>query len=159
MKKADAICGIAAAAFAAWAFGMTFTFRQYKNAPMGPDIYPRAMAVGLFICAMVFLGQKLLIKGTSTGTSTSTSTDKKDYSGLKRLGIAFCGTIVYALLWPLAGFLVATPLFFFGFMFLLGMRRWLTMVIVSVAATAVVFLVFANVLGITMPLGFMEYWF
>ena len=76
--------------------------------------------------------------------------------GMQKALAGFAIVVVYALLWEVLGFLIITPIAIFLMTLLLGKRSYIKMIIVAVGATAIVFLAFKYLLGIQMPLGFME---
>ena len=153
MSKANIIAGIIGMAFSAFAFFQTLSFRQFLNVPVGPEFFPRRLAVGLFICSAALVLQSLSKKNKNDKTAPTISPLDKNMQRLL-LGIAII--LVYALCWEPVGFIIATPLTMFVIMLLLGFRKYLYMALFSLAATAIVFSVFSYVLNITMPLGLLH---
>jgi putative tricarboxylic transport membrane protein len=154
VRKANFISGIIGMIFSAVAFGYTFTFKQFINVPVGPEFFPRYLAVGLFICSLVLLLTN--IKDTPHNAGEAKTLSLKD-KGMQRLVIGVGIVLLYALLWNVLGFLIITPLCLFGLMYLIGTREYRGMIIVSVVGTVVIFLVFKHLLGIEMPMGFLEW--
>lgn len=76
--------------------------------------------------------------------------------GMQKALAGLAIVVAYALLWEVLGFLIITPIAIFLMTLLLGKREYIKMIIVAVGATAIVFLAFKYLLGIQMPLGFME---
>ncbi len=75
-------------------------------------------------------------------------------------GITVWGIFVgYVLLVPLLGYALGSFVFFVAVFYLLGMRPWLRTVLVSVAFTAVFYLVFVRLANIWMPSGWFGYLF
>lgn len=160
MRKANIISAIVGLLISGTAFAYTFTFKKFKNVPVGPEFFPRALAAALFICCLI-----LLITNIVACRAPAASKEKQEEKAptlslrdkdMQRAAIALLGIVVYALLWNILGFLIATPLALFGMIWLLGKRNYLMMALISVGATAVIFLVFKLLLGIEMPLGFLE---
>ena len=149
MRKANIIAGGIGMLFSAAAFYKTFTFKQFKNVPVGPEFFPRALAVALFICCLALVIQNIFDRA-NTEKAPTLSLKSKD---IRRMLIGLAIIIATAFLWGILGFLIVTPFTIFGLMFLLGKRGWIKMVIISVAVTAVVFLAFRFLLGIEMPMG------
>lgn len=154
MKKANIIAAISGMILSGYAFIVTFTFKQFKNVPVGPDFFPRYLSVGLFICCLVLLIQNIKSKSTEPSPTLS----PKD-AGIRRMLIAVAAVCIYVALWNIIGFILATLLILFAIQFLLGMRTYFTMSVVSVCASLAIFFLFKLLLGIEMPLGFMEAWF
>ena len=149
MRKANIIAGGIGMLISALAFVKTFTFKQFKNVPVGPEFFPRALAVGLFICCLALVIQNILDR-TNTEKAPTLSPLSKD---IRRMLIGLAIILVTAYLWSILGFLIVTPFTIFGLMLLLGKRNWIRMIIISVAVTFVVFLAFRFLLGIEMPMG------
>lgn len=151
MRIANIIAAIVGMLFSGAAFIKTLTFKQFKNVPVGPEFFPRALAVALFICCLILLITSIFSKDKSEAPTLSLK-NKDMQKALIGLGII----VVYALLWNVLGFIIATPLAIFAMTFLLGKRNYKMMIIVSIAATAVIFCAFKFILGIEMPMGILE---
>ena len=164
MKKANITAAIIGIGFSACIYIATLSFKKFKNVPIGPEFFPRWLAIGLFICSAVLLFQAIKTKpaeakpGTEGGppapnnpAPTLSLFDK----GMQRLLFGLAIIIVYAISWNFLGFIIATPLGLFALMFLLGLRRYKVMVAFSLGAMIVIFCAFRYLLGIDMPLGFL----
>lgn len=151
MRKANIVAGGIGMLFSALAFVKTFSFKQFKNVPVGPEFFPRALAVGLFICCLALVIQNVLDKA-NTEKAPTMGLKNKD---IQRMLVGLAIILATAFLWSILGFLIVTPFTIFSLMFVLGKREWIKMAIISVAVTAVVFLAFRFLLGIEMPMGFL----
>ncbi len=65
--------------------------------------------------------------------------------------ILFVLFIVYIVAMNLVGYLVVTPVFILAMMLISGSRKWVEMVITSIAVTALVYLVFQFVFRVQLP--------
>ena len=153
MKKANIISAVIGMIVSAAAFGYTFTFKQFKNVPVGPEFFPRVLAIALFIFCVLLLLTNLK---TSEANKKSAPTMSLKNRGMQKALAGLAIVVAYALLWEVLGFLIITPIAIFLMTLLLGKREYIKMIIVAVGATAIVFLAFKYLLGIQMPLGFME---
>lgn len=153
MKKANIIAAIIMMLFSGTAFILTFTFKQFKNVPVGPEFFPRYLSIGMFICCAVLLLQNL--KATKDNNYPAKTLSLKD-KGMQKMLIGVGIVLIYALLWNVLGFLIISPFALFAMMYLVEMRKYLKMGIVSIVATIVVFVVFKFILGIEMPMGILE---
>lgn len=153
MRKANIVSALIGMAVSAAAFAYTFSFKKFKNVPVGPEFFPRALAAALFICCALLLLTNIKHTQQNKEKAPTLSLLNKD---MQKAVLALLLILVYALLWNITGFLIATPLALFAMTWLLGKRNYITMALVAVGATAVIFLVFKLLLGIEMPLGFME---
>ena len=151
MKKANIAASVIGMAFSAYTFIVTFTFKQFENVPIGPDFFPRWLSIGLFICCFILFLENIASK--STKPSPTLNPKNKD---MQRLLKGLACTIIYVVLWNYVGFLIATPLLILAIEFLLGSRKPGHMILYAVGLTVVIFLVFKFLLGIEMPLGFID---
>jgi len=133
---------------------MTLSFKQFKNVPVGPEFFPRYLAMGLFICSFVLLIQAVRTNPKKDKKAPTISPLDK---GMQRLFAGIAIIMVYALCWEPIGFIIATPLAMAGMMLLLGYRKFVMMVIFSLGTTIVVFGAFKVFLNVDMPLGLLEF--
>ena len=153
MKKANIISAVIGMIVSAAAFGYTFTFKQFKNVPVGPEFFPRVLATALFIfCALLLLTN---LK-TSESNKKSAPTMSLKNRGMQKALAGLAIVVIYALLWEVLGFLIITPIAIFLMTLLLGKREYIKMTVIAIGASAIVFIAFKYLLGIQMPLGFME---
>ena len=76
--------------------------------------------------------------------------------GMQKALAGLAIVVIYALLWEVLGFLIITPIAIFLMTLLLGKREYIKMTVIAIGASAIVFIAFKYLLGIQMPLGFME---
>ncbi len=153
MKKANIISAVIGMIVSAAAFGYTFTFKQFKNVPVGPEFFPRVLAIALFIFCVLLLLTNLKTSETNNKSAPTMSLKNR---GMQKALAGLAIVVVYALLWEVLGFLIITPIAIFLMTLLLGKKSYIKMIVIAVGATAIVFLAFKYLLGIQMPLGFME---
>ena len=153
MKKANIISAVIGMIVSAAAFGYTFTFKQFKNVPVGPEFFPRVLAIALCIFCVLLLLTNLKTSETNNKSAPTMSLKNR---GMQKALAGLAIVVVYALLWEVLGFLIITPIAIFLMTLLLGKRSYIKMIVIAVGATAIVFLAFKYLLGIQMPLGFME---
>ena len=154
MKNANIVCGLVGMAFSAYAFIRTLGFREFPLVPIGPEFFPRHLAIGLFICSAVLVIQSIAAKPKPNEKKAPTISpfDK----GMQRLFAGIAIIVVYALLWEPVGFLIVTPLAMAAIMLLLGYRRYRMMVVFSLGTTLVIFGAFSFFLNVNMPLGILR---
>lgn len=152
MRIANIACAIVGMIFSTAAFLKTLTFKQFKNVPVGPEFFPRWLAVGLFISSLALVIQNLKKPENDEKAPTINPLDK----GIQRMLLGLLTIIVSSLLWTITSFIIITPFTLFALMMIFGKRNYLWMGIISVVATAIIFCVFRFILGIEMPMGFLE---
>jgi ABC-type uncharacterized transport system permease subunit len=80
--------------------------------------------------------------------------DEPEYLSLAaRAWALVAAATALAALWNPLGFLIAMPLFLLGALWIMGKRRPLPMILIAVLFTGVVYLIFAQVLGVRIPVG------
>ncbi len=153
MKKANIISAIIGMLFSLATFGYTFTFKKFKNVPVGPEFFPRALAVALFICCLILLLTNIF--GNKNDNSPCPTINPLNKNIQKAL-LGLLVIVVYALTWETVSFVIATPFAIFIMILILGRRNYKTMAIISVVATIIIFIAFKFLLGIEMPMGFFD---
>ena len=154
MRKANLASAIIGMAFSLICFGMTFSFKQFKNVPVGPEVFPRALAIALFLCCLVLFLHNL--RTTEENKQSAPTLSLKD-EYIRHALVATLAIVVYAMLWEPVGFLVVTPFVLFFLIYLMGKRDWAKMAIVSVIMPIVAWGVFRYLLGITLPMGVLDF--
>ncbi|MEM9442992.1 MAG: tripartite tricarboxylate transporter TctB family protein, partial [Pseudomonadota bacterium] len=61
--------------------------------------------------------------------------------------------LIYAWLLPRTGFYLTTPVFLIVFLLYVGERRWYVVVLTTAIITALVFLIFAKLFYVALPVG------
>jgi len=148
MKKANIVCALVFMCISVYVVAVTFTFRKFRNVPIGPEFFPKYLGVGLFICSGV-----LLIQSIKSDDKSESPTINPLNKGIQRTLIGLIIMVLYVLLWPILGFLVVTPLLLFSMMYLLQIRDYKIMLIIAIGVSLGIFLIFKLLLGIEMPLG------
>lgn len=152
MRIANIAAAIIGMIFSSVAFIITFSFKHFKNVPVGPEFFPRWLSIGLFICCLALFIQNILDKNNKESAKTLNPKNKD----MQRMLIGLAVIIIAALLWFVTGFIITTPFTLFVLMWVLGKRNWKAMIVISIVATAVIFLAFKLLLGIDMPMGLLE---
>ena len=136
-----------------YAIVVSYSFRTVNNSVVQPAEFPRIMAWAMIICSTVVLVMNALKMGRDTEKAPTLSLKDR---GIR--GALFCVIIafVYYLLWEPVGFFILAPITLFGLMYLIDMRNYGTMAIVSLALPLVMWLLFYKALSISVPLGPLE---
>ena len=145
MRRADLVGGIGLLIFAAFYFERSFAISTgLASDRLGPSFFPRVLATVLALLAAVLMGRAL--------------SDRSDPAPLSKVRVTrlfaiLTLTVVWALLLPRVGFLIATPLLLGTVMWTMGLRRWRGLIGVSLGMTLVLYLVFVRFLKVLLPLG------
>lgn len=132
----------------------SYSFRIVNNTTVQPADVPRFMAWAMMICASVVLVMNAVKLGRDQEKAPRMSLKER---GMR--GVLYCliTSIVYWLLWEPVGFLILAPLTMFVLMYLIDMRNYGTMVLVSLLLPLVMWLLFYKALSISIPLGPLEW--
>lgn len=77
----------------------------------------------------------------------------KPHSGKTRFFLAVSFIVLYLILLKLVGFIAITPIFLFSFMYLLGERKKIWMIIVPIGMTILIVYAFTKVMYVPLPRG------
>jgi putative tricarboxylic transport membrane protein len=122
------------------------TYRQQAIFVYGPNFFPQLLSALIFICAVILL--VYAIRG-----KVLAETDHIDKRGFLRLIAAIGICIGYLLIMQLIGFAIATSIFLFSLMALLGQVGMVKRVANSVIVSLVVWAIFHYFLLIPIPSG------
>lgn len=120
-----------------------------KDMPGRASLFPRFVSVLFMI-----LGVAMILSG-SQKIRKAIESKKMPLSikGFKGPGMVLLMLIAYILIMPLIGFYLTTPFMLVGYMRLLGIKSWKTIVIVAVVVLLFIFCLFTLGLGIPLPEG------
>lgn len=105
-------------------------------------------AIALLLLAWECVAQ--IRKKQADGVGAGKKTDPKQAA---KVAVVVSMTVVYILTVKYAGFIILTVLFAFAVLYLLGSQKWLFNAVFSVAATAVLVLIFGRFFSVSLPRG------
>jgi putative tricarboxylic transport membrane protein len=130
------------------------TFRKVATyARIGPEFWPRAI-----LLLIIFLSGILLIRSiTSSIKSQKASAPENVSKGIAQEPYRFLLVILvsfgYAFGMGIIGFILSTILFQMVFLYLLKVKRFLSIVLISLLNTAILYIMFIRVLNMILPAG------
>lgn len=136
------------AIFCFWNVGQDIPPPPVKGA-MSADIWPRMLLAGLII-ALVFNIRAIYKANTAPGAKKEIAF--KEFFSFKFIAAAIV-LIVYSITIEYTGFLVTTFLFFMVFAFLIGLRKPVQLIVGSVVATVLMYVIFQLGLQVMLPRG------
>lgn len=148
MKKADIIAGILGLFVAFYVIMESGKFPEDNVLLMGPSFFPRILAVFMIVMSISLIVVALMGKSAKNAEKL----DIRD-PGIQRSIIALVATIIYLFLFKRLGFILDSILYLMFLMYLLKLRNYVQMVLVSVGVSVAVYFIFKVGLSITLPLG------
>ncbi|MDI7258510.1 MAG: tripartite tricarboxylate transporter TctB family protein [Thermodesulfobacteriota bacterium] len=164
MKKSNIIIGIILLALSAFYYYSTRELPPpTKTENLGSAFFPILLAIVLAFLSLMLIINTFLFRSASDHEEEKAAIDggerlEEDSFSAERISYKFLiGTMgmstLYIILLPIIGYLIVTPFFLFGLIRFLGMERWLNNIAVSIGLTAVLYLLFARMLGVPLPGG------
>lgn len=153
MKIADLIGGGLGIALGAYVIYEGSNMPEDHIMKIGPAFFPELLAIGLIIFSAILIIYALL--GKSKGGAEPICLRDQ---GIQRALVSLLAIILYAVLLNPLGYPICTLLLVAGIMLLLGKRQPLFVLGTSVATTLGVWLVFAKLLKLSMPMGVLSAW-
>ena len=169
-RKQNIVSGIALLAISVFVYYQTYTrFVTSQAVGGGPfansAFFPRVVAGVMAILALILLAKSLFRIGDDKAQTIEqgiTPSTRQEYleqeadiekpSRLQVLSVAGL-LLLYTLLLPLLGYIVATPLFMAALFYMLRLRRPFPLAILSLGSVAVIYFLFAELLNVIMPRG------
>jgi len=126
---------------------LSFQLPNYPYTPVDADVIPKGLGI-----LMLVLSAALFF---SRAKETEEEKKKRAIPGRELLVIlaVFAMIFVYILLFELIGFVIMTGLFIFVCSWFLGYRKWKVNIMVSLLFPLVLYFIFVNALGISLPSG------
>ena len=154
MSFANVIGALCFLALGVYALIETLGFKKYKNSVVGPEAFPRIMALGLIVCCAVLIVQSLLHRKKANDPDAPSLSLRM--RGMRHMLLCAILAVAFVALWEPLGFLILTPVVMFALMYLIDMRNYKVMALVAVGLTLIVWLLFYKVLSISVPIGPLE---
>ncbi len=128
--------------------------------PLGPEGYPRIMAIGIGATAVMLLALQLR-KWRKIPGRTFPPEGEADDPGVPvshtRVVLLVLTVFLYLMVMPYIGYLLATPLFVAAVLRVTGVRKIKRLVAVPLAFTLVLYTIFGILARIRLPMGFMDF--
>ena len=158
MAFSNLIGSILFLALGIWAWFQTDGFPEVANTYVQASTFPRIMIVGMVIFAAVLFVQSIFkLMGTLKDTDplavqVSTLNPLKD-KGVAMAYVVIVLCVLFAALFKSCGYIACAFVLSMAIMYIIGKRKWLQMVLVSVLVPLGMWLIFYKVLTVNIPLG------
>jgi len=114
----------------------------------GPGFFPVCIGIVVLLLGVIWLMQSVLNRLVREDDSTT-----PDRQGARNILLSIGCVIGFAVLIDLIGFVADFALMLFILFAVIGRRRWWIALLVSIVTTALITLLFRNVLGVPLPLA------
>lgn len=146
-KYTDCISSVVLILFGLWGWYETSHWKvSVSSGGLNPKTYPRILFTAIIILSAVILVRTLILLWTQR--KGAEELERKIPIYLRNVVGSVVLFVVYILALRAFGFLFTTPVFLFLSMLLYGERRWLRMVIISVAGAVALELFFVQLMRV-----------
>ena len=147
--------------FEVWAWVQTGLIKPAKNAAVQPSTFPRIMIIGMAVFTVVLLIQSI-IKLSSMKPDDPLAAKAESINPVKDRGvlaaliaIALCCAYVY--FFRSAGYVIVSFLLSGIIMWMIGLRKPVTLVLVSALVPLGIWLIFYKFLAVNIPMGPLQF--
>lgn len=155
------IIAILLLAFEIWAYVQASGFRQVKGAYVQAATFPQIMDIGMMIFTVVLLAQSLIkliggMKPDDPDAEPAPSMNPFRNKGIAAALFVVALCVLYTLLFDKLGYVLVSAIVSIIIMWLIGKRKPLTVVLVSVLVPLVMWVVFYKLLTVNIPMGVLQ---
>lgn len=158
---ANLVISVLLLAFEIWAYFQAAGFRQVKGAYVQASTFPQIMDIGMMIFTVVLLVQSLIkvfgqMKPTDPDAEAAPSMNPIKNKGIAAALFVILLCVLYTLLFDKLGYVLVSAVVSIIIMWLIGKRKPLTVVLVSVLVPLVMWIVFYKLLTVNIPMGVLQ---
>ena len=151
MKKANIVVSLRGIALSGYVIFTAAGFPENMSATdPGAAFFPTLMGFFMAALCLILLATSLMGKGADIDAKLTIT------PGMKRAGVGVILFAIYCLLFKPLGFILNTIWFCFAGMYLLQNRKYISMTIISIAASILIYMIFARFLGAKLPAGVLK---
>jgi putative tricarboxylic transport membrane protein len=148
MRIHETLLGLLFMAAATAVFAYTFTFPAMPGQNVGPSLFPRVIAVGIFVCGLV-----MAVSGWRSGRKlVEVDAALRGPRQLLSFALVPLAVVFYIVAAPRLGFLPVAAIIVAVLAFWMGSRAWVALV-AGVASALVIQWFFGSVMRIPLPRG------
>ena len=146
--------------FEGWVWTQSLVIKTQKNAAVQPATFPQIMVIGMAVFTVILLIQSI-IKLAAMQATDPLAADAPNLNPVKNRGllaalvvIALC--ILYTALFKTLGYVVVSAVICALIMVLIGKRKPLTVILVSILVPLGMWLIFYKMLQVNIPMGILQ---
>ena len=158
---ANLIIAVLLLIFEVWAYFQATGFRQVKGAYVQASTFPQIMDIGMMIFTVILLIQSVVklakgMKSTDPEAGPAASLNPVRNKGVAGALLVIVLCVLYTALFDELGYVLVSALVSIIIMWLIGKRRPLTVILVSVLVPLVMWVVFYKLLTVNIPMGVLQ---
>ncbi|MBR0367997.1 MAG: tripartite tricarboxylate transporter TctB family protein [Clostridia bacterium] len=158
---ANLVISVLLLAFEIWAYFQAAGFRQVKGAYVQASTFPQIMDIGMMIFTIVLLVQSLIkvfghMKPTDPDAEAAPSMNPIKNKGVAAALFVILLCVLYTLLFDKLGYVLVSAIVSIVIMWLIGKRKPVTVILVSVLVPLVMWIVFYKLLTVNIPMGVLQ---
>ena len=151
MKKANIVVGFLGILLGGYVIYTSSGFPENLSAvDPGSAYFPTLIGYFVIVLFLILIALSLMGKGADINEVLQIT------PGIKRAGLGIMLFAAYCVLFKPLGFILVTVVFSYICMLLLQNRKYIQMLIVSIATSVSIYYVFASLLGAKLPAGLLK---
>lgn len=127
--------------------------REGGFGPEGSGFFPVIITAGLVFFAALFVLQTTARPDRALQEHVA---EEEEATNWRTVGLIVVALLAYAFLLAPLGYVVATTLFFSAACWILDSRRWVRDLVIGLASSVLIYVGFAQFLGVRLPAGLLE---
>lgn len=147
--------------FEGWAWIQTGNIKAAKNAVVQPSAFPRIMIMGMIIFTVVLLVQSIIKLGSlKAGDPLAEKAESLNFikdKGVLAAVFVILLSCLYVFLFKNLGYVIVSFLLSGIIMWLIGLRKPVTLLLVSSLVPLGMWLVFYKFLSVNIPMGWLQF--
>ena len=153
-KREDSIVGIVSVIIGVFVLFVSSSFSERTSLDtMGPGGMPVILAWMMIIIGIIHIVGAYSVPKTGENFKAKYAKEFEEAKVIMQITLV-CA--LYILLLDVIGYLIATPLLIIGIMWVVNVRNTKKLLSTSIVTTIVLFLIFGVVLGVRLPMGFLD---
>ena len=158
---ANLIASLLLLCFEGWAWYQTTLIKTAKNAAVQPSAFPRIMIIGMTVFTVTLLIQSIIklasMKADDPLTERAESLNFIKDKGVLAALIVILLCCVYVYFFKSLGYVVVSALLSGAIMWMIGLRKPVPLLLISILVPLGMWLVFYKFLSVNIPMGWLQF--
>lgn len=153
MKKANYILALLMILIAFFVYFYSNTFIEAKSYDLGSAAFPKIISVLTIFLSILLIINTLKERDDKTKEKHEENEQIFNKTGTLRLILGSSIIMIYFFLINKIGFIIATLIFLIVFMRVLGIKKWVMSIPISIVTTFLIYFLFQDILKVQLPSG------